>query len=173
MEYAPSPGCFEISQFWRSECVGQIALYLYLLPSGFRTSPAYGIVSLLCVWLLGVGIYYPYSWIMRARTASDRPVVSIFFWLDVLFKRRSKFVGATGEDTPETKLPHGFRAYSDDETKNLNLFMFSLDATLPVLNLRAYDSFFPTVTVVQIVSVLQHLLGWWVVTALLASFAVL
>jgi hypothetical protein len=42
-----------------------------------------------------------------------------------------------------------------------------------VVNLHAYDAYFPDVYFVRAFSFLQHGFGWWIATSLLASLALL
>jgi hypothetical protein len=86
----------------------------------------------------------------------------------------SAVIGAIrAKDAPGISPPRGFHLYQQHEPKAFNLSVFSFDATLPVINLHAYDAYFPQVFGVQLISFLQHVLGWWIATSLLASLAVL
>jgi hypothetical protein len=80
----------------------------------------------------------------------------------------------SGANPPGMRPPEGFKLYQQgQEPKDLSLWVFSLDAALPVVNLHAYDAYFPDVYFVRAFSFLQHGFGWWIATSLLASLALL
>lgn len=79
-----------------------------------------------------------------------------------------------GTDPAGAGPPAGFRLYQkEQEPKDLSLWVFSLDAALPVVNLHAYDAYFPKLFLVRAISFVQHGFGWWIATSLLASLALL
>lgn len=68
----------------------------------------------------------------------------------------------------------GFSERSEDYApKTFEISRYSIDTMVPLINLHAYDQFFPTCWVVRNLSLIQHVLGWWWFTVFLASFAIL
>ena len=112
MDYEPSPDCnptwnVSSSTFWGSDgCVVQSAMFDFLYTSGFGVKPEYALFFLVCTWLLGVVVYHPYVWIMRARTPGDRPIVVIPHWLDRLLERsyRRLYAAAPGSAAARARL---------------------------------------------------------------------
>lgn len=61
----------------------------------------------------------------------------------------------------------------DRQPQDFNLLRLAVDVTIPVIDLHAYNQYFPARRGLRTFMVLQHLIGWWVLTSFLASLAVL
>lgn len=164
---------FEAWPLSADSCFRQYLLYLYLYSSGFGVKPEYAGACLIGTWLLGLAVYYPYT-ALRRRESEDGEGRTA----DGLEEAQASFADGGAEAAADTGdrdglPPAGFALYQPKEPRNFSLTWFSLDATLPVIDLHAYNTYYPTSGVIRVVSFIQHILGWIFVTSLLASLAVL
>lgn len=169
-------------RFWAEEsCIRQHMLHKFLLTAGFGVKPEYSAVALALSWLVGVLVYYPYCWIVRSRgrprenpDGSGSPEHGL---AEEGGRWREPSVGLVSpplQPTAGNVAPAGFRLYDADRfPKDFRLWIFSADATLPVVDLHAYKSYYPELFLVRCVSFMQHIAGWWCVTSLVTSLAVL
>jgi hypothetical protein len=75
---------------------------------------------------------------------------------------------------PKAQPVRGFQQYDHGkEPDHFSLVGFSLDALLPVVNLHAFDNYFPRNRAVRLFSFLQRLFGWWMITAFVTSATIL
>ncbi|NJO37638.1 MAG: hypothetical protein HC871_08465 [Rhizobiales bacterium] len=51
--------------------------------------------------------------------------------------------------------------------------LYSLDTMLPVVDLHAYNTYYPIAGKVRLLSIVQHVCGWWWITVFIASAAIL
>lgn len=66
----------------------------------------------------------------------------------------------------------GFFTYEGSyHARRFSIGTFSLDAVLPVIDLHCYNRYYAAKPAVRALSHVQHLLGWWFVTNLIAAFA--
>lgn len=161
-------------RFWqRGSCLRQYMLYGYLYTSGFGVKPEFAAGWLFVTWVLGLLVYLPYS----RRASSRRPEIRRDSGLKedgTWFKHRQTSPPLSGQARTQKNLPPpGFALHQEQEPKRFSLAILSLDATLPVINLQAYDTYFPESFWVRMFSYLQHFVGWILVTSLIASLAVL
>lgn len=84
---------------------------------------------------------------------------------------RHRFMGPAPAREPRP--PAGFALHESKKPEEFSLWVFSLDATLPVIDLHAYTSYYPEAYAIQLFSYFQHILGWLFVSSLIASLAVL
>lgn len=173
--------------FAPASCLRQYLLYYYLYSSGFGVRPEYAGASLLGVWFIGLLFYYPYTLLCRWkkeagegwpwsgwRRVRDRAAP----WLPGLRESAEPFRAAgtatsSGMTATGVSPPAGFALYQPREPQRFSLASFSLDATLPVIDLHAYNTYYPVSGFIRMVSFIQHILGWILVTSLLTSLAVL
>ena len=59
------------------------------------------------------------------------------------------------------------------QPQDFNLWRLAVDATLPVIDLHAYNQYFPVRRGLRGFMMLQRVFGWWLLTSFLASLAVL
>ncbi|MEZ5932964.1 MAG: hypothetical protein R3F54_13600 [Alphaproteobacteria bacterium] len=50
---------------------------------------------------------------------------------------------------------------------------YSVDTMLPFIDLHAYSNYYPEASVMRAFSILQHVIGWWLMTVFVASAAIL
>jgi hypothetical protein len=106
------------------------------------------------------------TFIHRPRGAPDR-ATALARWLAGLFVWNGDRREAPS-DVP------GFMQFDQDSRPmRFSLWTFSLDATVPVLNLHAYDKYYPCDPMIRLVSKVQRMLGWVFLSILIASAAVL
>lgn len=68
----------------------------------------------------------------------------------------------------------GFMQYDRNrQPQNFALSRLALDATIPVIDLHAYNQYYPLDTFPRVITMVQHVLGWYILTSLLASMAIL
>jgi hypothetical protein len=67
----------------------------------------------------------------------------------------------------------GFMQYDRNrQPQHFNLWRYAIDTMIPVIDLHAYNQYYPIQGVVRSFAMLQHVVGWWVLTSFLASLAV-
>ena len=133
--------------YWSSGLV-----YVLLAPTGWGANPEWALVWLTLVWLLFTGFYKYYSCRQREQWA--------------LRQEKEQIAGFSRVA--------GFMQFDHDlAPKGFNLLVYSADAMLPVINLHAYDRFYPERPSVRIVTVLQHIIGWILLSVFLVSAAIL
>ena len=59
------------------------------------------------------------------------------------------------------------------EPVRFSYLRYRVDAMLPFIDLHAYNYYYPVSWPARIVSVTQHVLGWWWLTVFIASAAIL
>lgn len=80
---------------------------------------------------------------------------------------------AIGPDEKRSIMP-GFLQYDRDrKPAHFNVWTFSADAMLPVINLHAYSEYYPSNKAVRLFSFFQHIVGWWMLSVFLASATIL
>jgi hypothetical protein len=171
-------------------CLRQHLLYFYLYSSGFGVRPEYAGACLIVVWLAGLAFYYPYTLFRRWKDGATGHGWSWPGWLRRIDReeaaaeraglhesaapfRAAETAMSPGATETATAPPAGFALYQPKEPQQFSLAWFSLDATLPVIDLHAYNTYYPVAKPIRVVSFLQHILGWILVTSLLTSLAVL
>jgi hypothetical protein len=50
---------------------------------------------------------------------------------------------------------------------------YSVDTMLPFIDLHAYNSYYPEAGLLRAISIMQHVVGWWLMTVFVASAAIL
>jgi len=50
---------------------------------------------------------------------------------------------------------------------------YAIDTMLPFINLHAYNNYYPEWWPFRVLSVVQHVCGWWWLTVFIASAAIL
>lgn len=66
----------------------------------------------------------------------------------------------------------GFMQYDRNrQPQNFDLIRYAVDVSIPVVDLHAYSQYYPVTGWVRGATVVQHLIGWWVLTSFLASLA--
>ena len=77
-----------------------------------------------------------------------------------------------GHNEEGYSLVGGFIQFERDRMpREFDLLIFSADATLPVIDLHAYNTFYPSRQ--RWVPGVQHVFGWWLISVFLASVTVL
>jgi len=127
--------------------------WIFLAPMGWGANPEWALLFLTVGWL---GCYWRYC-------------------------RYSRHVFMTEGWNPEAEnaekgmsyIP-GFMQYDEKlEPKQFRLLLYSLDAMLPLINLHHYDLYYPERQTVRYITIIQHVLGWWWLTAFIAAAAIL
>ena len=92
--------------------------------------------------------------------------------LSVHAKKPKKIDFPPGEVTHLSAVP-GFMQYDRNrQPQDFGLFRYAVDVSIPVVDLHAYSQYFPASKGPRILTTFQHILGWWVLTSLLATLAV-
>ena len=171
----------------RKCAVGSFVL-LFLGPSGYGANPEWALLSIVVVWVVFTFIYRfysscldPGSRISKSQRAISRRLFGVsrstrFVWLPQIWvKLRTWLKGPPPTPRSHVQVPvAGFvRSNADVVAAKFSSARYSLDATLPVLNLHVYDSYIPTWSFLRLLAAIQHLIGWWLITSFLASLAIL
>ncbi len=72
-----------------------------------------------------------------------------------------------------TEIPGFDRFDGDKMPKRFTERLYAFDTMLPVVDLHAYSNYYPIAGWARMLSVLQHVCGWWWVTVFIASAAIL
>lgn len=124
-------------------------VYVLLAPTGWGANPEWALVLLIVGWLVGTAGYKRYS-------NNIIPALWARSWW------------------PSKSLTPGFMQYDQKlEPKRFKISLYSLDAMLPLINLHHYDLYYPRSNIVRGWTVIQHVLGWWWLTAFIAAAAIL
>jgi hypothetical protein len=76
--------------------------------------------------------------------------------------------------TMHVSLVPGFLQHDRNrQPQDFSLVRLALDATMPVIDLGAYNQYFPVDGWLRTLMMLQRVIGWWVLTSFLASLAVI
>jgi hypothetical protein len=68
----------------------------------------------------------------------------------------------------------GFSRFNPEQSPSrFTPWRYSIDAMIPVIDLHAYNNYYPEARWMRFVPVIQHLLGWWWITVFVASAAIL
>ena len=68
----------------------------------------------------------------------------------------------------------GFSRFNPEQLPSrFTPWRYSIDAMIPVIDLHAYNNYYPEARWMRFVPVIQHLLGWWWITVFVASAAIL
>lgn len=87
-------------------------------------------------------------------------------------------VDSSMPDLSEGELRHisavpGFMQYDRNrQPQYFNLVLYAIDTMIPVIDLHAYNQYYPIQGWVRSFAMCQHVVGWWVLTSFLASLAV-
>jgi hypothetical protein len=69
--------------------------------------------------------------------------------------------------------PAGFSQFEDQrQPPDFRLLVYSLDAVLPVVDLHAYNAYYPEALFMRLLVALERVLGWLLVSSIIASLAV-
>jgi hypothetical protein len=125
--------------------------------TGYGVMPHRVLLWLIMVWLGGVMVY---GWVVYHRHQG---------W------RAGPLPPVDGTSPPEirSRVP-GFMQFNDAaRPQTFSILGYSLDATLPVVDLHVFNRYYPQDDWVQIVAKAQRCAGWFLLTVLIASAAVL
>lgn len=123
--------------------------------TGYGVKPHRVLAALLAVWAGGVIIYAIVGWRWKDAWPSIRD-------------------GVPGDGHEVASHVPGFMQFDDKaRPQRFSVLGYSLDATLPVVDLQMFNKYYPKDAAVQVVAKAQRCAGWLLLTVLLASAAVL
>ena len=121
-------------------------LFVLLAPGGYGANPEWALGWLVVFWAVFWGIYasYRHDWKWSSPMPSNVSAVNGFCQFD-----------------------------TSSNPVNFRLWQYSLDVMLPLISLHAYDRYYPDALYMRALVIIQHVLGWWLVTVFLASLTLL
>jgi hypothetical protein len=182
--------------------LGSVILYMALAPVGWGARPEWALLGMAALVLVFWMIYLLHSWRSKRRWPREnwhswqvelprmhvREVFDIVNGQDAAISAQlppppavlRASVSLAQEDPPAYSRVPGFNQYNSTfPPRQFSLFLFSLDATLPVISLHHFDRYYPTTIdedlhekphqVVRHLTIIQHGLGWWFSTVFVAS----
>jgi hypothetical protein len=138
--------------------VGSGILYAFLFPTGGGANPEIAAFIMFAITLVCLLLY-----VLHRRVNRDR-------W--------PEYIGT--KQVPACSAVPGFNQYNSAfPPRRFSLFVYSIDATLPVINLHHFDRYYPyhpnkegQRQYVRWLSIFQHGIGWWMSTAFVTSLFV-
>ena len=126
--------------------------WIFLAPMGWGANPEWALLFLAGGWCGCLWVYRRYS--RRVEKEGWKP-------------------DARNADKGMSRVP-GFMQYDEERRpKEFRRWLYSLDVMLPLINLHHYDLYFPKSHWVRVITIFQHVLGWWWLTAFIAAAVVL
>jgi hypothetical protein len=153
--------------------LGNLIAQIIFFPTAFGTSPERAILIIVALVVLGGGWYWRMGRVLRTDWTRDRQAAPGASEPHARFEHPATALRSDDEDVQHKSLIPGFMQYDRDRRpQEFSIWRYSLDATLPIVDLHAYNHYYPKWTSARAVSWTQHILGWWVLTSALSSIAV-
>jgi hypothetical protein len=69
---------------------------------------------------------------------------------------------------------HGFIVFDAElQPQEFSTWRYSLDVSLPVINFHAYERYMPEATYMRFITIIHHIIAWYLLTVFLAAAAIL
>ncbi len=150
----------------------RIAAGILLLPVGFGAHPERAMLLLIFFGIVFYVIYKVYS-ISRQADWPQQMQPAVPAGPTGQAANIPRAANQAGHEEGYSAKP-GFRQFNPTlHPLDFSLLRYSMDAMLPVINLHAYDRYYPDDGLMQYLPSLQHALGWYLSTIFLISATVL
>jgi hypothetical protein len=144
----PTEFCIGPNWYWLVSSAEWLRFGL-LWPAGFGAKPERALLWLLMVFIVFGVVYETYS--------------KHYF-------RNYAYLYKSNQSVEQ----HGFIVFDAElQPQEFSTWRYSLDVSLPVINFHAYERYMPEATYMRFITIIHHIIAWYLLTVFLAAAAIL